>query len=593
MDHQQEHHDDTSSPLRYTNSDWSPPPQFQELDQPNASGAFSEGQLSPCTPPVTHPPLHEHVDVRSEQQQWPQEHDTYRSGYPTEKESPYNTYQAAGSPTPEYSAPQVVPGQFFRRSIVEPPMPPSSDGGTLPIFPPRLSGITEHVNQPGSLSSDKIPVPEPVNAPEYWGMKKRKFFVLVGCVLIWVVALALGLGLGLGLGLKNDSSDNDPAYPLCRSSPQLCIGGAINADYVSRRGAFNGTGIALAGESWNTGHRRIFTLYFQHHTGDIRFMQYTTDRKWIGGTKAETVASDAKDATPISAVSFAANSTQYFHIFYINKNSTVRQLTRTNETDIWQPGPLDDLNLKAYDSPTDGLQACWKGNYYGDSDYSKFPTASGLTNQQHFDERLGMNIWFAVDNSTFHQYAWYNGQDTWVPIQEWKGFNGHAGVGCYSWGEGTSTYAMLVNEQNDVEFWWKDTNTTRAATQSHPINTWTNASSAAIKGVYPATSLGFTTYFYAQMADKSIKGYNITYASEHTKFVEDETFTITDPAGPVQGLGGTHLSVTAFAERDAKRRVIWDSLYVFYQSEGDDITAFTRPLAGGEWTKGKLAIPQE
>jgi hypothetical protein len=40
-------------------------------------------------------------------------------------------------------------------------------------------------------------------------------------------------------------------------------------------------------------------------------MQYTTDRKWIGGTKAETVASDAKPATPISAVSFALNTTQY------------------------------------------------------------------------------------------------------------------------------------------------------------------------------------------------------------------------------------------------------------------------------------------
>jgi hypothetical protein len=97
---------------------------------------------------------------------------------------------------------------------------------------------------------------------------------------------------------------------------------------------------------------------------------------------------------------------------------------------------LSDLNLKAFDSPSSGLQACWKGNYYGDSDYSKFPTASGEQNQQPFDERLGMNIWFASDDSTFQQYAWYNGQDKWQFIQPWRGFNGHAGVGCYSWGEG-------------------------------------------------------------------------------------------------------------------------------------------------------------
>jgi hypothetical protein len=91
----------------------------------------------------------------------------------------------------------------------------------------------------------------------------------------------------------------------------LCIGGALNANYISKKGAFNGTGIALAGESWNKGQRKIFTLYFQHHTGDIRFMQYGTDQKWIGGTKAQTVASDAKDASPISAVAFAINATQY------------------------------------------------------------------------------------------------------------------------------------------------------------------------------------------------------------------------------------------------------------------------------------------
>jgi hypothetical protein len=40
-------------------------------------------------------------------------------------------------------------------------------------------------------------------------------------------------------------------------------------------------------------------------------MQYTTDRKWIGGGKGQTIAGDAKDASPISAVSFALNETQY------------------------------------------------------------------------------------------------------------------------------------------------------------------------------------------------------------------------------------------------------------------------------------------
>jgi hypothetical protein len=202
----------------------------------------------------------------------------------------------------------------------------------------------------------------------------------------------------------------------------------------------------------------------------------------------------------------------------------------------------------------------------------------------------GMNIWYAIDETTFQQYAWYNGQKDWEPIQKWPGFNAHAGVGCYSWGPDTTTYAMMANRANDVEFWWKDTNNKSISTESHPINSWKNSTNGAIRGVHPITSLGFTTYFYAQMADRSIKGYNVTYAAENTTFLQDETFTVTDPAAPTLGLGGTHITVTSYTEKDGNTTK-WDSLYVFYQTEGSDITAFTRPIAGGQWTKGILTIP--
>lgn len=92
------------------------------------------------------------------------------------------------------------------------------------------------------------------------------------------------------------------------------------------------------------------------------------------------------------------------------------------------------------------------------------------------------------------------------------------------------------------------------------------------------------------MKDKTVKGFNITYAAENTTVVD--SFAVTDPAGPVPGLGGTHLTVTAYEEKDGDT-VKWGSLYVFYQTEGDDITAFTRPIKGGQWTKASLNIPDE
>ena len=95
------------------------------------------------------------------------------------------------------------------------------------------------------------------------------------------------------------------------------------------------------------------------------------------------------------------------------------------------------MKLDVLDSPTVGLQACYKGDFYGDSDYKNFPTADGEQNTVPFEESKGINLWYASDNSTFQQYTWYsNNEDAWVKLSPWKNKNVHAGVGCYSWGAG-------------------------------------------------------------------------------------------------------------------------------------------------------------
>jgi hypothetical protein len=62
---------------------------------------------------------------------------------------------------------------------------------------------SEPMSRPGTA-----PPAEAAKNDRKCGVKKRTFYILVGCVLIWVLALALGLGLGLGLGLKKKSSDS-------------------------------------------------------------------------------------------------------------------------------------------------------------------------------------------------------------------------------------------------------------------------------------------------------------------------------------------------------------------------------------------------
>jgi len=79
-----------------------------------------------------------------------------------------------------------------------------------------------------------------------------------------------------------------------------------------------------------------------------------------------------------------------------------------------------------------------------------------------------------------------------------------------------------------------------------------------------------------------MNGYNISWAAENTSFVPNDHFTVAgEPALP-----GSHLSVSAIPNLSGG-----DSLLVFYQTNGSDITEYTRDLTGGQWAQVNIEIP--
>ncbi|KAK4623830.1 hypothetical protein CLAFUW4_05426 [Fulvia fulva] len=364
------------------------------------------------------------------------------------------------------------------------------------------------------------------------------------------------------------------------------IGGAIDPSFYSTEGAFNGSGIALASQSFSRdladGTQGSIVMYFQHHTGQIRWKQLSTSGDWLGGDISEVVASNAKNNTPLSAVAYDINGSSTWHVFYIAKDNTIKQRTNSNVTNVWVDGPINAMNLQAMDADMVGLQACWYGNNYGDSDYDHTPLPNENPSANTSSE-VGMHMWYAKDSSTFQQLGWRQGDDQWEFQQEFTEKNGHAGVGCYSWGPGTVTYVMMVNLEHTVEIWWKDTNTNLTNTTAHPINTWTN-SSIAINNVHPSTSLGYTRFLYAQDdASLMFKGYNIAFAAENSTIDEKTSFTVQGE----RALPGSHLSVSAIPNVSGG-----DDVIVFYQSNGSDISEYTRDLYAGQWAKVQIEIPQ-
>lgn len=169
----------------------------------------------------------------------------------------------------------------------------------------------------------------------------------------------------------------------------------------------------------------------------------------------------------------------------------------------------------------------------------------------------------------------------------------------FQWGPGSVSYLFMANLNGGVDILWKDLNTSIKVTSGHPVNTWTSKLLSTISGpfqltnlhptesitipnTYLNTSLGYTNYLYAQMADLTISGYNVSWAAENTSIVTSDSFTING----AKGLPGTHLSVTALPDESGG-----NSLLAFYQIEGNDVTEFVRDFDKGQWTSSSIAIP--
>ena len=306
-------------------------------------------------------------------------------------------------------------------------------------------------------------------------------------------------------------------------------------------------------------------------------------------------------------------------------------MINSNRTNVWTPGPLNKLNLKAIDDQNVGLQACWYGSFYSDVAYKHSPVpGQDNTTLKDTDLTVGIHLWYAKSPTSFNSLAWTYGDSAWTEQQEFGPYNGHGGVGCYSWGPGSNTYVFFVNLKNEVEILWKDLNASHNATKEHSVQTWTKGTSIhqiptlytnfdekmvhtehspapVVIPTYPNSSLGFTNYLYIQNPDLSFSGFNITWNAEKTSAPPPnnpssgvggsssssasaegadaaDAFTINAPSS--HGLPGSHLSVTAIPDSSGG-----DSLLAFYQTNGSDISVFTRDFDKGQWTGGGVPIP--
>lgn len=90
------------------------------------------------------------------------------------------------------------------------------------------------------------------------------------------------------------------------------------------------------------------------------------------------------------------------------------------------------------------------------------------------------------------------------------------------------------------------------------------------------------------MADYTVKGYNISWHAERSTIVDADTFVVNSGIKGSAGVPGTHLTVSTIPNQSGG-----DSLIIFYQTKGSDITEFLRDMNGGQWSLTYIPIPDQ
>lgn len=238
------------------------------------------------------------------------------------------TPSPAWSPQDIESGLEVVPASEHDKEYVKP-----ANHGDKEV----ITQDEKEVVPPSDLTSPLVHTsdePPPVRQNrKLCGLRSRFFWILLAGLLL-LIALGVGLGVGLGTKKSDGSSDSTSApsstppkstqTPTSASEDSSKIGGSLDARYYSSSGAWNGSDVvravqtfpddfetaALAGTSETV-------VYYQDNSGKIQWVHETANGTWQQPRSDDQVvlASDARNSTPITAIRLDLDQKSSWHIF--------------------------------------------------------------------------------------------------------------------------------------------------------------------------------------------------------------------------------------------------------------------------------------
>ncbi|ORY71400.1 uncharacterized protein BCR38DRAFT_9821 [Pseudomassariella vexata] len=272
-------------------------------------------------------------------------------------------------------------------------------------LPEALLGQRSHA-KPWTLECAASDITE--NEKTIWGLKRRRFYMVVVVVLFVAVAIAIGGGIG-GTIWRNGSRGNIPADP------------SVKVHSSSKLAAANWTD-PLGTE--------YYAVFWQASSADLMVSLWCSTSNWTVSNISTSVSVSAINGTPLAAAArgypYTSLSLGGFGVtlFYLSPEHTVEQLYTTDfELGNWTKGTLSEAGVKWTANPSSQLAVWWSlcgtgctGNlrvlYQDDQQTLRSLNSSNWGNATSVKAELGVGAGITITGLTVNYDQTWEGHST-------------------------------------------------------------------------------------------------------------------------------------------------------------------------------------
>ncbi|MCJ1479108.1 hypothetical protein MMC13_007792 [Lambiella insularis] len=380
--------------------------------------------------------------------------------------------------------------------------------------------------------------------------KRKKMWKWVVAAMIVLVLAAVAVVVAVMVTRKNQNQDQNiqnssPATTTGSPSSPTAIPGSTNPSptgtpFFSASGAYNGTGIAITNPMNSNDAAWVF---FQDYKGALKYSALDESGNW--GSSMPLGVTGAANATSLAAITYQPSGLTVCHVFWADRTGTIQDVLYTNVSKSWFAGNISAQGWQVPLDSNDAMNVLWS------SVLGKVRNVGG-----------GLRLYAGGLDGLIHEYAYDQVTSTWDAGFTFDGTSGFSGAAPMQAGGLTTLH--LLNQNNKLEFWWRDAGQDLVV---YPSGVWN-------KGVDAPFTVGVNSSVTACPGDGHVyylDADNTINSASWAGARESELWNQTSPVNGAVASSGSSLA-SLFLTLEG---VATGSTHLLFQSKGSDIVEYS------------------